>query len=242
MDSRHGARRARARKWTWGWIVVVAVAVPVGSGASLTAQTGTVEGTVSVETGPARRTAARYPSGAAGAREMQAVRAVVYLEIGGARATGGRGPAGSAGEGTIPSVVDLLQRDTAFAPSTVAVRAGTVVRFPNADPFFHNVFSYSANARFDLGRYPEGESREVRFDRPGIVRVFCEVHEFMRAVIFVTDHPYHAVVGDDGSFRIAGVPAGQHRLFSFHPDVGTAEASVVVGMGATTRVALTLAR
>jgi plastocyanin len=141
-----------------------------------------------------------------------------------------------------PSPVDLVQRDTVFAPSTIAVRSGTVVRFPNADPFFHNVFSYASNARFDLGRYPEGDSRDVRLDRPGIVRVFCEVHEFMRAVILVTDDPYHAVVGEDGAFRMTGVPPGRHTLVAYHPDTGRLEHAVSVVAEETVRVELALER
>jgi len=71
-------------------------------------------------------------------------------------------------------------------PAAMVVPVGTTVRFPNQDTFFHNVFSYSGPARFDLGRYPRGESKDVRFDEAGIVKVYCEVHEFMRAVVVVT--------------------------------------------------------
>lgn len=191
-------------------------------------QTGVIEGRVAVAVGPAKRTAPRYPSGGASARDMQPVAAVVYLV--------GEG----LGSGPGVAEVDLLQRDTAFVPSAIAIRTGTVVRFPNADSFFHNVFSYARNARFDLGRYPEGESRQVTFAEPGIARVFCEVHEFMRAVVVVTDHPFHAVVGEDGTFRFDGVPPGEYTLVAYHPDLGSIEQTVVAGQGGRARVDLEL--
>ena len=192
---------------------------------------GVVEGTLVNGLGPAKKTASRYPSGATALRGLQPVAAVVYLTGDGLAAP----PAGGAA-----AVLDVVQRDTAFAPSSIAIRAGTVVRFPNADPFFHNVFSYASNARFDLGRYPEGESREVTFRERGIARVFCEVHEFMRAVVVVTDHPFHAVVADDGSFRIEGIPPGEHTLVAHHPDVGSVRWTVVVRGGERVRVELDL--
>ncbi|MEX2048860.1 MAG: carboxypeptidase regulatory-like domain-containing protein [Gemmatimonadota bacterium] len=222
-------------------LLAVALCHPIGP---LAAQGATIEGSVSLAEGPARRTASRYPTGASAAHPMQSVRAAVFLEIGDravAEAADGSANGSSAGAAA-PSLVDLVQRDTVFAPSTIAVRAGTVVRFPNADPFFHNVFSYASSVRFDLGRYPEGDSREVRLDRPGIVRVFCEVHEFMRAVILVTDDPYHAVVGDDGTFRMTGVPPGRHTLVAYHPDTGRVERPVSVVGAETVRIDLALER
>jgi len=191
-----------------------------------------VEGTLVAGPGPARKTASRYLAGITVPRDMQPVASVVYLVGDGLAA-----PSADRAE----TVVDVMQRDTAFMPSAITIRTGTVVRFPNADPFFHNVFSYARNARFDLGRYPEGESREVAFHQAGIARVFCEVHEFMRAVVLVTDHPFHAVVAHDGSFRIEGVPPGDHTLIAYHPDGGSIERTVVVRGGERVRVDLDLA-
>jgi len=201
------------------------LAAAVTAPAPLPGQAGAViEGTLAVAAGPARKTAPRYGSGPLAARGMQEVAAVVYLTGEGLSASGGAGAGPEA-------AVDVVQRDTAFVPAALAIRTGTAVRFPNGDPFYHNVFSYGGNARFDLGRYPEGELRQVTFDEPGIAHVYCEVHEYMRAVIVVTDHPFHAVVGDDGSFRLEGVPPGRHTVVAYHPDLGSVERVIEVGAG-----------
>ena len=142
-------------------------------------------------------------------------------------------------EDPVTAVRDIAQRGGVFLPGALAVRAGTVVRFPNEDPYVHNVFSY-ADPRFDLGRYPAGESREVVFDAAGIVRVYCEIHEYMRAVVLVSEHSFHDVVSEDGTFRIAGVPPGEYTLAAYHPDLGSLEERVAVSEGGTVRVALQL--
>jgi hypothetical protein len=86
------------------------------------------------------------------------------------------------------------------------------VDFPNSDPFFHNVFSLSDVRSFDLGRYATGKSKVVRFDKPGVVRVFCDIHAHMSAFIFVFAHPYFNVTDGVGRYRIDGVPPGTHTL------------------------------
>ncbi len=134
----------------------------------------------------------------------------------------------------------MMQHDTAFVPSTLAIPVGTTVSFPNDDPFFHNVFSYSRTKRFDLGRYPKGTAKEVTFDEPGIVKVYCEVHNFMRAVIVVTENPFSSVVAEDGSFRIDGVPPGTYTLVIWHADLGEVEQSVVVPADGAVHVKATL--
>jgi plastocyanin len=106
----------------------------------------------------------------------------------------------------------LDQRNEAFHPYVLAVMAGTTVDFPNSDPIYHNVFSYSKPRRFDLGRYPKGQSKSVRFDTPGIVRVFCDIHAHMSAYILVFAHPYFAATDAEGRYQIAGVPAGSYTL------------------------------
>jgi hypothetical protein len=104
------------------------------------------------------------------------------------------------------------QRNQTFVPWVLAVSVGTTVDFPNSDSTFHNVFSLSRTRRFDLGRYPRGQQRSVRFDRPGVVRVFCEIHSHMNAFILVFAHRYFAVTDAASRYRIDGVPPGEYRL------------------------------
>ena len=212
--------------WPTPWAVLaLSVMVAAEPPAPLGAQTGAIEGTVVLEPPPPpRRTANRYPGGAAAAQRVQTVPAVVYL-VGPVR-----------GSGTSPSRVEMVQRDTAFAPAAVFVPVGGAVAFPNADPFFHNVFSYSSTERFDLGRYPQGESKSVEFDEPGVVGVFCEVHDKMRGVIVVTENPYHAVVGEDGSYRIEDIPPGEYRVAFWSADHRPVERTVRVDAGRVTEV------
>ncbi len=106
----------------------------------------------------------------------------------------------------------LDQRQETFVPYVLPVLAGTTVSFPNNDPFYHNVFSLSKAARFDLGRYPMGRSKTVRFDRPGIVRVFCEIHSHMSAFVVVLSHRYFAATAPGGRYRIPTVPPGEYEV------------------------------
>lgn len=106
----------------------------------------------------------------------------------------------------------LNQRDLVFRPQVLPVLVGTTVEFPNEDNLFHNVFSYSQTREFDLGRYPKGESRSVKFDEPGIVKVYCDIHAHMNAVILVLENPYFATPEDDGRYAIRDVPDGTYTM------------------------------
>jgi len=110
------------------------------------------------------------------------------------------------------SIPKMAQKDKMFVPSVLAVGVGYTVDFPNLDPFFHNVFSYSKTKQFDLGRYPKGQSERVTFDKPGIVKVFCEIHYSMRAYVHVLQTPYFAVSDDKGNFVIKNILPGQYTL------------------------------
>jgi plastocyanin len=111
-----------------------------------------------------------------------------------------------------PGRAVLDQKDETFVPHVVAVTVGSTVEFPNSDRVYHNVFSLSKVRRFDLGRYPRGASRSVRFDEPGVVRVFCEIHSHMSAFILVFAHRYFATTDSEGRYRIEGVPSGRYTL------------------------------
>ena len=110
----------------------------------------------------------------------------------------------------------MEQRDKMFLPHVLTVQMGTLVEFPNFDPIFHNAFSNYNGQLFDIGLYPPGTSRSVRFGRAGVVRVFCNIHPNMSAVIVAVNTPYYATTQKDGTFRIEGVPAGEYRLHVFH--------------------------
>jgi plastocyanin len=106
----------------------------------------------------------------------------------------------------------LDQRDEAFVPYVLPIRVGTTVDFPNRDKTYHNVFSLSRVKRFDLGRYAQGRSKSVRFDKPGVVRVFCDIHSHMSAFILVFAHRFFAATGPEGRYRIPGVPPGSYEV------------------------------
>ena len=89
-----------------------------------------------------------------------------------------------------PAPVTLLQKNKRFTPHVIVVQAGTVVDFPNADPIFHNAFSNFAGQPFDTGLYAPGTTQKINFRREGVVRVFCNIHSNMSAVILVTASPY----------------------------------------------------
>ncbi len=110
----------------------------------------------------------------------------------------------------------IIQRNKRFEPHVLAASVGTTVDFPNLDPIFHNAFSNFDGKVFDLGLYPPGQSRSVRFDRPGITRLFCNIHSAMSAIIVVLTTPYFATSLADGRWEISGVPPGNYRLELYH--------------------------
>lgn len=108
--------------------------------------------------------------------------------------------------------VRLLQKNKSFQPHILVAPAGADVEFPNADPFFHNVFSLFEGKRFDLGLYEAGTTRTLRFDRPGISYIFCNIHPEMSAIIVILKTPYYSVSDRAGKIAIPGVPAGKYVL------------------------------
>jgi hypothetical protein len=110
----------------------------------------------------------------------------------------------------------MITRQKQFLPRVLVVPRGARVRFPNQDPILHNVFSVSPGNPFDLGLYREGPGKEQKLDKPGLVRVFCNVHHSMVAYILVLDTPYYAQPGPDGAFTLTGLPKGPGRLTVWH--------------------------
>ncbi len=122
----------------------------------------------------------------------------------------------------------LDQRNEAFVPHVLAIVAGTTVDFPNNDTTYHNVFSLSTAKSFDLGRYAVGRSKSVKFDRPGIVRVFCDIHSHMSAFILVFTHRHFAVTDDDGRYRLDNVPPGTYTVMAWNESAPSESRRVTV--------------
>ena len=119
-----------------------------------------------------------------------------------------------------PMRAEIRQRNENFVPHVVAVTVGSTVDFPNDDPIYHNVFSLSRAKTFDLGRFPQGRSRGERFDKPGIVKVLCQIHSHMSATVMVLDHPWFAMPDEEGTFDLSGVPPGMHQVTAWHERLG----------------------
>ena len=153
---------------------------------------------------------------------------VVYLEK-----TDGKFPASA----TQP-VAQMPQKNLAFVTPLLPVQAGTKVEFPNHDDGFHNIFSLSPTKRFDLGRYRQ-EERPIPsqvFDAPGTVTLRCDIHEHMRGLILVLETPHFTTTKTDGTYRLAGLPAGHYRLKAWVSSTRLMERAVDVKAGVTQKV------
>jgi plastocyanin len=106
----------------------------------------------------------------------------------------------------------LVQRNKRFEPSLLVIPVGSVVDFPNADPWFHNVFSLYRGKRFDLGLYQAGSQRSVKFDRIGPSYLFCNIHPEMTGVVLAIDSEFFGISDKAGHYSIAGVPPGKYLL------------------------------
>jgi hypothetical protein len=114
------------------------------------------------------------------------------------------------------------------------------VDFPNSDRTYHNVFSLSKTQRFDLGRYGRGRSKSVRFDRPGVVRVFCDIHSHMSAFVLVFAHRFFATTDTEGRYRIDNVPAGAYTLVAWNDGQERETRNIRVGEGELVEADFTL--
>lgn len=222
-------------------VVLAAAILPVLAPSSLPArqapQAGSLEGRVVLT----RELSARRP------------RFRLYAEHGGQPV-----PAGGAGDtleyGNVVIYIDsasgpapaaqpdlrIRQVNETFLPHVLPVLVGSTVRFPNEDPFFHNVFSLSRARTFDLGRFPQGASKSVVFNRAGVVQVFCHIHSDMTAVILVRDNPFFTVPDGDGRFRLDGIPPGTYRAVVWHERIRPYAASVTISPGQATGIEFTI--
>lgn len=134
----------------------------------------------------------------------------------------------------------MSTQDKSFEPRVLAVPKGATVSFPNRDPILHNVFSVSEAYRFDLGLYGKGEAESVTFDRPGVVRVFCNVHHGMVGYVLVLDTPFYTSPDAQGRFRLSGLPEGSGTLTVWHEQAEVWTRRVEVSSRSTTDQAVTI--
>jgi plastocyanin len=197
------------------------------------ARPGSIRGRVDVRrpAAPVERRPGVAELGTPAGRDLpNLLRSVVYLE------SAPRGAFESSEGGR--AVMD--QRNEAFVPHVLAITTGTTVEFPNSDKFYHNVFSLSKVRPFDLGRYAAGSSRPVRFDRAGIVRVFCDIHSHMNAYILVFNHPFFAMTDAEGRYRIDNVPPGTYGVIAWNEGTSSETRPITVPDGGTAELDFTV--
>ena len=141
-----------------------------------------------------------------------------------------------AGQPPTPAAAELIQDAKQFNQDLLVIPTGSTVSFPNTDPIFHNVFSLSKAKPFDLGYYPQGQTRKVTFSKPGIVQVYCHIHSNMYAVIVVTNSPHSVKPAADGSFALRGVPAGSYEMLAWHNAAGLTRQTISVSATGETRL------
>ena len=134
----------------------------------------------------------------------------------------------------------IVQENETFVPRVVAITRGSTVDFPNADPFFHDVFSLSRSGTFDLGSYPRGQTRSQQFRRAGLIKVYCHIHSHMSASIMVFDHPFFTIPRADGTFAIDDVPPGTYQVSAWHERIGENTQSVRLEPGRPSEVQFAL--
>jgi plastocyanin len=134
----------------------------------------------------------------------------------------------------------ILQENETFIPRVVAITRGSAVDFPNGDPFFHDVFSLSRSATFDLGSYPKGQTKSHVFRRAGLVKVYCHIHSHMSASIMVFDHPYFTIPKVDGTFALEGIPEGSYQISAWHERIGEHKQSIRIEAGRTSEIQFAL--
>ena len=197
------------------------------------ATTGVLTGRVHVVAHPARRlaTAGAYPGRVVGIqtdRDTSELDNVIVFVNSATRVE------------SAPRRVTIRQVNEEFVPHVVAVSAGSTVEFPNDDLIFHNVFSLSRTATFDLGRYPRNTSKARTFTKPGVVKVFCHLHSHMSAIVRVFSHPYFATPDRNGRFTIPDVPAGRHEVTAWHERAGEVTHTATIDRSGTTELTFSL--
>jgi plastocyanin len=139
-----------------------------------------------------------------------------------------------------PVTAEIRMKGKAFVPHVLAVPVGSTVKFPNDDAIFHNVFSVSGDNRFDLDLYKKPKAGVWTAQHPGVVRVYCNIHPQMSAIVVVHDNPFVAMASRDGRFALEGVPEGRYRVTAWHERAEPASLDVVVAAEGQAAANLTL--
>jgi plastocyanin len=207
-------------------------------------EAATIRGTVRVpESGSSTVTSSNpYPGRALSMRASPVRRGAVtdaVVSIVGPAPGSWRGLAGDASANPLRGG-RLAQKSQGFAPRVLPVVVGGRVDFPNLDPIYHNVFSVSPPKRFDLGKYGQGKSKSLVFDKPGLVNVYCDIHSNMEAFIVVLPNAWFAQPDTDGRFTLPPLPAGTYQVRVWHPDLGDRTVEVTVSNDETRDVELSL--
>lgn len=130
----------------------------------------------------------------------------------------------------------IVQKGKQFQPRVLPIVMGGVVEFPNEDPFNHNVFSPTPEYKFDLDYYGTGKSKNVRFQKPGAVRIYCNIHSNMVADVLVVPNPYFAKTGKDGQFKISNIPPGKYTFVAWQPSGASEKRGIAVVDGKTLQI------
>lgn len=215
-------------RWLTPSLLFFLVAVCAGH---LRAAGGGVQGVVPLEPmKPAPGSAGYKPETQKPVLPQESLRAIVFLE----------NASGSYPQTRVNEVIQVRQEGYQFRPSVMAVQKGAKAQFPNRDDEFHNVFSYSKPKRFDLGRFRKDEpSPVVNFDKPGLIKIYCEIHKHMRCLVLVLDTPWFTVTDAQGRFSLKGVPPGTYTLKALLPSERFLQTQVTIVEGRTIEAGLT---
>jgi plastocyanin len=153
-------------------------------------------------------------------RESEAAEAVIYFR-----------PKSPVVAQPLANPAVMTTRRKQFVPRVLAIPAGSAVRFPNEDPILHNAFSTSPENAFDTGQYGRGDGHTQVFAKPGLVRVYCNVHHSMFGFVLVLDTPYYTRADAAGRFRLEGLPEGEGELVVFHDRGAPLRQQLTVGTG-----------
>jgi plastocyanin len=189
-------------------------------------------------------------AGSAAAHDTAELRGTLMLvRVGGAVAVGvdmavvyftpAKKPKVEAADDVVPEMATSRKQ---FVPRRLVVPVGSRVRFPNQDPILHNAFSVSGGNAFDVGLYGKGPGKEVTFKEPGLVRIFCNVHQSMAGYVLVIDTPFSTAPDPRGAFALAGLPTGAGTLTVWHEQAEPLTQDVTLPLQAPLRLSLAVSK